>query len=71
MTEKREQHGDAECTKTIRLSPDVPPRERPTLLLCWRLSGTRSVYTVAVDMDGKPDPEESLVALEKRWATLG
>ena len=62
--------GDAECTNTIRLSPDAPARPRPTLLLCWRLSADRSVYTVAVDRDGRPSVEESVAALTKRWNEL-
>ncbi|GAB7049691.1 hypothetical protein [Catenuloplanes indicus] len=71
ITEKFDRVGDTRCTKTIRTSPDVPPRERPTLLLCWRISATKSVYTVAVDMDGKPSRAESVAALEKRWNELG
>ncbi|MFI5840432.1 hypothetical protein ACIA8K_12070 [Catenuloplanes sp. NPDC051500] len=71
ITEDRERVGDVECTNRIRLSPDLPARERPTLLLCWRISATRSVYTVAVDMDGKPVRKESVAAVEARWNELG
>ncbi|GAB7041707.1 MULTISPECIES: hypothetical protein [Catenuloplanes] len=71
VTDDTTKVGDVECTNKIRLSPDVPATERPTLLICWRLSGTKSVYTVAVDMDGRPAPEESVAALSKRWQELG
>jgi hypothetical protein len=63
--------GDAECSQKIRLSPDAPARVRPTLLLCWRTSGTKSVYTVAVNRKGRPSTRASIAALDRRWAELG
>ncbi|MDP9798139.1 hypothetical protein J2S43_006651 [Catenuloplanes nepalensis] len=71
VTEVRKRVGEAECTQTIRLSPDAPPRERPTLLICWRVSAARSVYTVAVDMKGRPSEKGSVELLEKAWRKLG
>ena len=37
------------CTNKTRLTPDQPPRVRPTLMLCWRTSPSLSVYTLVVD----------------------
>ncbi|GID27367.1 hypothetical protein [Paractinoplanes brasiliensis] len=62
--------GDATCTKSVTVSENVPARERPTLLICWRTSATRSAYTVAVDFDKPPAQAVSIAALEKAWAAL-
>jgi hypothetical protein len=63
--------GDAECSQRIRLSPDVPVLVHPTLLLCWKTSATKSVYTLAVDPKGKPSAQVSVAALDRQWARLG
>ena len=41
--------GAVSCTNKTRLTPDQPPRVRPTLMLCWRTSPSLSVYTLVVD----------------------
>jgi hypothetical protein len=64
-------YGDSRCTSKIRVSPKDKPRERPTLLLCWRTSAEKSVFTVAVKRDGRPSSKLSLAAIDKRWAELG
>ena len=69
--DKGVKYGDSRCTKTIRVSPKDKPRPRPTLLLCWRVSAHKSVYTVAVKLDGRPSAKLSLAAIDKRWAELG
>ncbi|GAA3336354.1 hypothetical protein GCM10020358_08180 [Amorphoplanes nipponensis] len=63
--------GDVRCTSKVRLSKDVKPRERPTLLLCWRTSSTRSVYTVAVKPDGRPSAALSATTIDQAWDKLG
>jgi hypothetical protein len=63
--------GDAECSQRIRLSADVPVMVHPTLLLCWKTSAAKSVYTLAVNPKGKPSAKVSVAALDRRWATLG
>jgi hypothetical protein len=63
--------GDARCSQTIQLSPDVKPARKPTLMICWRTSATRSVVTVMVNLAGHPSAEGSVAALDKRWAALG
>ena len=64
-------YGDARCTKKIKVRAAEKPRERPTLLICWRTTATKSVYTMAVKLDGRPDPKLSVAALDKEWAKLG
>jgi hypothetical protein len=63
--------GDVLCTQTIRLSADVAARERPTLLLCWRTSAQKSVYTIATTVTGRPSMPQSAAAIDAEWAKLG
>jgi hypothetical protein len=65
-----ERHGAATCTQKITVSPDVPPKVKPTLLICWRTSAKKSAYTVAVDFQGHPSATESVAALTKAWAAI-
>jgi hypothetical protein len=66
-----ERVGDASCTKNVHFSADVKPHVRPTLLLCWRVSADKSVYTVAVNLDGHPSAAKSVAAIDKEWKRLG
>ncbi|WP_433826375.1 hypothetical protein ACQP2E_30430 [Actinoplanes sp. CA-015351] len=66
-----ERIGEAFCTQTIKLSSDKKTRTRPTLLICWRTSAEKSVYTVLVDVDKKPSKNKSLSVIKKEWARLG
>jgi hypothetical protein len=70
VTDDYDKVGNANCTNKIRLSQDVKPRARPTLLICWRTSETKSVYTVAVKIDGRPSKAKSIAAINKEWARL-
>jgi len=63
--------GKARCSQRFRFSPDAAVSEKPTLLICWRTSATRSVYTVAVDLDGRPSEKASVATIDKVWAQLG
>ncbi|MBG0560167.1 hypothetical protein [Actinoplanes aureus] len=58
------------CTQRIRLQNNKKAGVRENLLLCWRLSAERSVYTVAVDLDGNPSRRKSVAAILKRWKTM-
>jgi hypothetical protein len=62
--------GEARCTQTFKISFSAPVKKRPTMLLCWRLSSTRSAYTLMVDLDGKPSTKDSVAALNKAWDKL-
>jgi hypothetical protein len=62
--------GDAQCSQNFRFAGGRPVVEKPTLLVCWRLSATKSVYTVAVRIDGRPSKEESVAAIDEAWSKL-
>lgn len=62
--------GTARCTQNFRLSAGAPAKERPTMLLCWRTSAERSVYTIAVSADGRPSKAASVAVIDQRWAQL-
>jgi len=62
--------GNARCTQNFRFNPGASVGERPTMLLCWRTSSDRSVYTVAVDLDGRPSTSDSVAAIDKAWSKL-
>jgi hypothetical protein len=63
--------GNARCSQKFRLSNEEAPEERPTLLLCWRTSEKKSVYTVAVDVKKRPSKAESVAAIDRAWSRLG
>ncbi|MEV6635118.1 hypothetical protein AB0M54_30645 [Actinoplanes sp. NPDC051470] len=65
-----ERFGDALCSQTITLS-NMPPERKPTLLICWRTSAKKSVYTVAVSLDGHPSRKKSVSAIDAEWKRLG
>jgi hypothetical protein len=62
--------GSSRCTQTFRFSGGTTAAERPTLLVCWRTSAEKSVYTVAVDLDGRPSKQASVAEIDKTWAKL-
>lgn len=63
--------GDARCTQNFKIGPGGKPRVRPTMLICWRTSPQRSVYTVLVDIEHPPSKQASVAALDEAWAKLG
>jgi hypothetical protein len=70
VADKGQKVGDATCTQKIRLSPDDTVRMQPTLLLCWRTSATRSVFTVAVKIGGRPSRRASVAEIDNIWSKL-
>ncbi|BEL12326.1 hypothetical protein Q0Z83_105170 [Actinoplanes sichuanensis] len=62
--------GNAQCTQSFRFSQNAPAKQIPTLLMCWRISAGRSVYTVAANPDGRPSLARSLATIDREWATL-
>jgi hypothetical protein len=68
--DKGEVVGDARCTQMFRLSNDEKATKRPTLLVCWRTSAAKSVYTVALSAKSPPSKKASVAAIEKAWAKL-
>ncbi|HEU4347088.1 MAG TPA: hypothetical protein VFR35_04790 [Actinoplanes sp.] len=63
--------GSARCTQNFRFSNDAAPKERPSMVLCWRTSASRSVLTVAVASQGRPAAAKSVAVIDRRWAELG
>jgi len=63
--------GDVKCSQKFRLSNETEPKERPTLLVCWRTSAKKSVYTVAVNVNGRPSRPQSVSAIDKAWSQFG
>jgi hypothetical protein len=63
--------GSADCTQTFRFANNAKPAKKPNLLICWRTTGAKSVYTVMVDLDGHPSKKDSVAALVKRWSAMG
>jgi hypothetical protein len=58
------------CTGDVRMATGVPADRRPTLLLCWRTSPTRSVITLAVVPQGEPPTASSVAVIGREWAGL-
>jgi hypothetical protein len=62
--------GNAHCTQKFHFSNNQTPTERPTMLLCWRTSADRSVVTVAVTKQGRPNKQVSAAEIDKEWNRL-
>jgi hypothetical protein len=62
---------DVRCSQTVHFTNNTKPSKKPNLLICWRTSESRSVFTVMVDLGGRPSREDSVAALDQRWAELG
>jgi hypothetical protein len=62
--------GFARCSQTFRFAGNAKPARKPNLLVCWRTSAAKSVYTVMVDLDGRPSKQDSVAALAKRWSAM-
>ncbi|HET6531485.1 MAG TPA: hypothetical protein VFH03_12890 [Actinoplanes sp.] len=63
--------GNARCSQTFRFAQEEKPSRKANLLVCWRTSAAKSVYTVTVNIDGKPSKQKSVAAIETEWARLG
>jgi hypothetical protein len=63
--------GDGHCTQTFRFSPSLPVGQRPTMMLCWRTSPRRSVYTLLVDLAQTPSAQASVAVIDRVWASAG
>lgn len=62
--------GSSRCTQNVHFTNDSEPRERPTMLVCWRTSQNKSVVTVAVVKQGRPDATKSVAVIDGEWAKL-
>lgn len=71
VADKGRRVGPALCSQRVQFANQSQPSTKPTLLICWRTSATKSVYTVMVDMKGKPSRPASVAAIAKEWRRLG
>jgi hypothetical protein len=62
--------GDAWCTRNLRRSAQSEAGDQPTMLLCWRTSTTKSVYTLAIDIDKRPSEMASVAKLNATWNAM-
>jgi hypothetical protein len=63
--------GDARCTQKLSPGLTLPAEERPSMIMCWRTSPTKSVVTVAVRPLGRPLAGASVDVLDRQWLALG
>jgi hypothetical protein len=63
--------GDARCTAKLAALPGGPAVERPTMLMCWRMSPLKSVVTVAIRPQGRPLAGASVDVLDRNWTAMG
>ena len=63
--------GEVSCSQTFQLANEEKPGKKPSLLVCWRTSATKSVATVAVNLRGKPSQKESVEVIGREWRKLG
>ncbi|WP_433080564.1 hypothetical protein ACQP1P_43460 [Dactylosporangium sp. CA-052675] len=63
--------GDAHCSQNFRLSANQPVSHKPNMLICWRVSTAKSVFTVLIDQSGHPSEADSVAAIDKTWLELG
>ena len=63
--------GNARCTQNVRFSAGAPAQEKPTLMICWRTSAQKSVYTVSAVKSGRPSAATAVAALDRQWTKLG
>ncbi len=71
LADQGEKVGPAACSQRFRFANQTAASVKPNLLVCWRLSATKSVYTVMVNLHGHPSRAESVAAIAKEWERLG
>jgi hypothetical protein len=63
--------GRVSCSQTFQLANEEKPTVKPSLLVCWQTSATKSVATVAVNLRGRPSPNQSAEVIRREWRKLG
>ncbi|RZU49166.1 hypothetical protein EV385_0902 [Krasilnikovia cinnamomea] len=71
VADKGTKAGDARCTQRIRSSTNTEAKVRPTMLICWNTSASRSVFTIAVKSSGRPSPANSAAVIDRTLAAMG
>nr|WP_221381228.1 hypothetical protein [Actinoplanes polyasparticus] len=70
VADRGDRVGEASCSQTIKLSNSTKPERKSNLLICWRTSAKKSVYTVVVDLDGDPSRQKSVATINAEWKKL-
>lgn len=63
-------YGNDQCTQTIKTFTKPTPTLKPNLLICWRVSATRSVVAIVVDPKGHPSRPKALATLDRKWRSM-
>jgi hypothetical protein len=63
-------HGKVDCSQQFKLYNEQKPKERPSLLVCWRTSAERSVIVVDTKIGGRPTVEKSVAVIDREWRKL-
>jgi hypothetical protein len=63
-------YGNDECTQTIKTFSKPTPTFKPNLLICWRVSATKSVVAIVVDPKGHPSRPKALATLDRKWRSM-
>jgi hypothetical protein len=59
------------CTNNVRFAEGQPPRKRPTVIMCWRMSKERSVVIFMATPKLTPAVGTNLGILRREWRKLG
>jgi hypothetical protein len=59
--------GAANCTKNLQLVARGTADERPTMVMCWRITPGLSAYGVVIDFDKHPVDADGMAALDATW----
>ncbi len=70
VTPRGANHGGVECTNRIRLTQGAPLSVKPTLLVCWRISSSRSVYAVSTSSTAEPSWKAAVDRINREWKRL-
>jgi hypothetical protein len=62
--------GNVNCTQRFRFATNVKPKVIPNMMICWRVSASRSVVTLGVTYKGKPSMSAYADVIAREWAKL-
>ena len=62
--------GNVNCTQRFHFASNAKPRVIPNMMICWRVSASRSVVTLGVTYKGKPSMSTYADVIAREWAKL-
>ena len=60
-------YGAVRCTQNFAIGAGAKPAVRPTMMLCWRASGTFTAYALIVDITTRPLATDGVRAVQSVW----